>query len=427
MSETLALVLFGAGAAVGALACALWRVQREAQLRMEAELLRARLATQETSGAQLSADLEHTRERLQGAFGELARETLRQSGETFLQLARERLSAQQAEAVQSLKDREGAIESMVRPIRDALLKSEAQIQALERDRIDAFATIKNQMESIATGQNSLSRETRNLVTALRRPDVRGQWGEITLRRVVELAGMSAHVDFTEQPHQPTASGAIRPDMIVHLPERRDIVVDVKTPLEAYLSAAEAPDEEQRRAHMRRHAQLVGARIRELAAKQYWSQFEHSPDFVVLFLPGDQFLAAALQENPQLIDESLRQNVMLATPTSLAALLKAIAYGWKQSVLADNAAEVRKIGEDLYKRLTVFADHLSKLGKSLGGSVESFNRAVGSLEQQILPAARRFPELGLRVNRELPELEPVATLAREPRLPALDEDDGAESP
>jgi DNA recombination protein RmuC len=203
-------------------------------------------------------------------------------------------------------------------------------------------------------------------------------------------------------------------MIVHLPEQRDIVVDVKTPLEAYLAAVEAADDEERSAQLRRHAQTVAARIRELASKQYWAQFDRSPDFVVLFLPGDQFLAAALQENPGLIEDALRQNVMLATPTSLIALLKAVAYGWKQSTLADNAAEIRRLGEDVYKRLAVFAEHLSRLGRSLGASVDSFNKAVGSLEQQVLPAARRFPELGLRVDRDLAPLEPVASLTRTPR-------------
>src|SRR6202011_2563161 len=296
----------------------------------------------------------------------------------------------------------------------ALAKTETQIQNIERDRINAFATFRSQMEVLATGQTLLSRETRNLVTALRRPDVRGQWGEITLKRLVELSGMTAHVDFTVQHHQTTESGAIRPDMIVHMPERRDIVIDVKTPLDAYLAAVEAQDDAERSVQLRRHAQIVGARVRELSSKQYWSQFDDSPEFVVLFLPGDQFLTAALQENQGLIDESLRQNVMLATPTSLVALLKAVAYGWKQTVLADNAAEIRRLGEDLYKRLAVFGEHLGKLGKSLGSSVDSFNKAVGSLEQQVLPAARRFEGLGLRVNRDIEPLEPVTTLTRIPR-------------
>jgi DNA recombination protein RmuC len=407
------------GIALGALATLVWRARREQAAKIETEVLRARLKSEETLSAERELALTRAREQLQGVFGELARDSLQSNSEVFLQLARERLTRQQSDASQALKERETAIESLVQPIREALAKTESQIQAIERDRIDAFATIKTQMEILATGQNLLSRETRNLVTALRRPDVRGQWGEITLRRLVELSGMTAHVDFTEQQHRNTDAGAIRPDMVVHMPEQRDIVVDVKTPLEAYLAAVEAQDDEERAAQLRRHAQIVGARIRELSSKQYWAQFERSPDFVVLFLPGDQFLSAALQENPGLIDDSLRQNVMLATPTSLVALLKAVSYGWKQTVLADNAAEIRRLGEDLYKRLAVFGEHLGRLGKSLGSSVDSFNKAVGSLEQQVLPAARRFPELGLRVNRDIDPIEPVASLTRIPRNAGTD--------
>jgi DNA recombination protein RmuC len=414
MNDGIAWLAFAVGAAIGALGALIWRARREQSLRIETELLRARLKSEETISAEREQALVRAREQLQGVFGELARDSLHSNSEVFLQLARERLTRQQTDASQALKERETAIESLVQPIREALANTEAQIQAIERDRIDAFATIKSQMEVLASGQNLLSRETRNLVTALRRPDVRGQWGEITLRRLVELSGMTSHVDFTEQQHRSTDSGAIRPDMVVHMPEQRDIIVDVKTPLDAYLAAVEAQDDEERGAQLRRHAQIVGARVRELSSKQYWSQFERSPDFVVLFLPGDQFLSAALQENPGLIDDSLRQNVMLATPTSLVALLKALSYGWKQTILADNAAEIRRLGEDLYKRLAVFGEHLGKLGKSLGSSVDSFNKAVGSLEQQVLPAARRFPELGLRVNREIEPIDPVASLARIPR-------------
>ncbi len=402
------------GMALGALAALLWRARREHALRVELEVLRGRLKTEETLGSEREQLLNRTRDQLQGVFANLARDSLQSNSEVFLQLARERLERESREAAGNLRERETAIEALVQPIREALTQTTAQIEHIERDRIDAFATLKTQMELLATGQGVLSRETRNLVTALRRPDVRGQWGEITLKRLVELAGMTAHVDFTEQPHRPTEDGAIRPDMILHMPERRDIVIDVKTPLEAYLAAVESQGDEERAAQLRRHAQIVAARVRELASKQYWAQFEHSPDFVVLFLPGDQFLAAALQENPGLIDESLRQNVMLATPTSLVALLKAVAYGWKQTALEDNAAEIRRLGEELYKRLAVFAEHLGRVGKALGTSVENFNKAVGSLEQQVLPAARRFPELGLRVNREIDPLEPIAALARTPR-------------
>jgi DNA recombination protein RmuC len=417
------------GAVLGALAALLWRARREQALRVDAEVLRARLKSEEILSAEREQALARTREQLQGAFGKLARDSLQGNSEVFLQLAHERLTREQHDASQLLKERESAIESLVKPIREALVKTEAQIQAIERERIDSFATIKAQMEAVASGQNLLSRETRNLVTALRRPGVRGQWGEITLRRVVELSGMTLHVDFSEQKHLSTDTGAIRPDMIVHMPEQRDIVVDVKTPLDAYLAAVEAQSDEERHSQLHRHAQIVGARVRELSSKQYWSQFERSPDFVVLFLPGDQFLSAALQESPGLIDESMRQNIMLATPTSLVALLKVISYGWKQTVLAENAKEVRGLGEELYKRLAVFAEHVGKLGKSLGNSVESFNRAVGSLEQQVLPAARRFPALGLRVSREIDPLEPVSSLARTPHSPpdagAAADDPGSE--
>ena len=412
------------GVLIGALGMLVWRAKREQGLQVELEVLRARIQSDAAIGAEREAALVRTREQLQGVFGELARDTLKSNSEVFLQLARERLAAQTQAGAAALKEREVAIESLVQPIREALANTETQIHGIERDRIDAFATLKSQLELLTSGQNLLSRETRNLVTALRRPDVRGRWGEITLKRLVELSGMTARVDFTEQASQLTETGIIRPDMIVHLPERRDIVVDVKTPLDAYLAAVEAPDDEQRVAQLRRHAQIVGARIRELASKQYWMQFEHSPDFVVLFLPGDQFLTAALQENPGLIDDALRQNVMLATPTSLVALLKAVAHGWKQSTLADNAAEIRRLGEDLYKRLAVFGDHLGKLGKSLSGSVDSYNKAVGSLESQVLPAARRFPDLGLRVNRDLEPLDPVESL---PRIPRDSDEVGSERP
>jgi len=411
MGQGLALIV---GILVGGLAALVWRARREQALRIELAVMRAQLKTDATSGVEREQAAARAQEQLRGTFSSLARESLQSNSEVFLQLARERLTRQQLDAAQTLKERETAIESLVKPIRDALAKTEAQIQSIERERIDSFATMKSQMDLLATGQTVLSRETRNLVSALRRPGVRGQWGEITLRRIVELSGMTLHVDFTEQHHLVTESGAIRPDMIVHMPEQRDIVVDVKTPLDAYLSAVEAQSDEERAIQLRRHAQIVGTRVRELSSKQYWSQFERSPDFVVLFLPGDQFLSAALQENPGLVDEAMRQNIMLATPTSLIALLKVISYGWKQTALAENAKEVRQLGEEMYKRLAVFGEHLARLGKSLGGSVESFNRAVGSLEQQVLPSARRFEELGLRVTREIEPLEPVAGLTRSPR-------------
>jgi DNA recombination protein RmuC len=418
--SALVIVAALAGLLVGAMAALLWRGRREQALRLELGALRAKLGSEADALAERDLAMQRMRDQLKASFGDLARDSLESNSEMFLKLARERLAREQADASASLKEREVAIEALVKPIREALDKAEVQIQTIERERVDAFAGLKTQMEVLAGGQLALSRETRNLVTALRRPDVRGRWGEMTLRRLVELAGLSSHADFSEQQNLFTEAGAMRPDMVVHMPERRDIVVDVKTPLDAYLSAIEAQSEDERARELKRHAQLVGARVRELSSKQYWSQFEHSPDFVVMFLPGDQFLSAALQVNPDLIDDSLRQNVMLATPTSLVALLKTIALGWKQAALAENAAEIRKLGEDMFKRLAVFGEHLGRLGKSLGSSVDSFNKAVGSLETQVLSAARRFPELGLRVNREIEMLEPVEAAPRVPRPSAPSE-------
>jgi DNA recombination protein RmuC len=270
---------------------------------------------------------------------------------------------------------------------------------------------------MTTGQQQLQQETRNLVNALRRPQVRGRWGEMTLRRVVELAGMVEHCDFTEQETVATDQNRSRPDMVIRLPDRGTIVVDVKTPLDAYLDAVEAPGDDARRSALQRHARQVMDRVRELSAKAYWAQFEMSPQFVILFSPGDQFLSAALDENPGLLEEALRNKVILATPTSLIALLKAIAYGWREVSLAENAEQVRGLAEELYDRLIPFSEHLARLGRQIEGSVRAFNDAVGSMERKILPSARRMAELGIRTKAPLPELQPVEHAVRVVQLQA----------
>ena len=218
---------------------------------------------------------------------------------------------------------------------------------IEKERAETFGSLKSSLESVALGQQALQKETRTLVNALRRPEVRGQWGEMTLRRLAELAGMVEHCDFNEQVHVRGEDGNLRPDMIVHMPDGRDLVVDVKTPLDAYLEAVDATSDEARAVALRRHAQAVAERVRQLGAKSYWSQFEKSPDFVMLFIPGDQFLSAALAETPNLLEDAIRQDVIIATPTSFVALLKAVAYGWRQTALAQNAETIRTLGEDLY--------------------------------------------------------------------------------
>ncbi len=290
------------------------------------------------------------------------------------------------------------------------------MESLERERRDAFSTLRTQIETLTNGQTQLQRETRNLVTALRRPEVRGRWGELTLRRLVELAGMSEHCDFTEQLHLFGEDGALRPDLVVHMPESRDLVVDVKAPLDAYLEALEAVTDEARQIAMKRHGQQVETRVRQLASKNYWAQFEHSPEFVVLFLPGDQFLSAALAERPDLLETALKQNVILATPSTLIALLKTVAYGWRQSAVAENAAVIRQLGQELYKRLGSFTAHLGRVGARLGAAVEAYNSAVGSLERQVMPQARRFPELGVTSDASLAEVEQIDHLARTVNVP-----------
>jgi DNA recombination protein RmuC len=408
-----------AGFALGWLVAALRAQRNERRLSVDLEVARAQLQTQQALEEERGLTIERAQERLKSAFDTLASASLRSNSELFLKLARENLGQQQLQALHNLKEREQAIEALLAPIREALKRTETQISTIEKDRHEAFGAIRQHLESVNLSQSALQRETRNLVNALRKPEVRGQWGELSLRRLVELAGMTAHCDFTEQVHTPTEDGALRPDLIVHMVDDRDLVVDVKTPLTAYLEAVEAQSDEARAAALKRHGQLVAERVRALSSKAYWAQFARSPDFVILFLPGDQFLAAAMNENPALHDEAIRQGVIVATPTSFIAMLKAIAYGWRQLALAQNAATIRDLGQELYKRLSVFGNHLAKIGIALDRGVEAYNNAVGSLERQVLPAARRFSELGLTTDRALEELERVDRLARDPATRELD--------
>jgi len=350
---------------------------------------------------------------LQNSFSSAAQAALRENSDLFLKLARESFGREQAGMHGALREREQSFAALVEPIRATLAKTEEQIGAMERERRESFASLRVQLELLASSHNSLQRETHNLVTALRRPEVRGRWGELTLRRVVELAGLSEHSDFTEQPSVVTAGGVQRPDLIVRMPEERELVVDAKTPLDAYLEAVDADSEEQRRAALARHAQQLEARVRELGSKAYWNQFERSPDFAVLFLPGDQFLSAALAERPELLEEALRQHVIVATPSTLIALLKAVAYGWRQLRVAENAAQIRDLGQQLHQRINSFVNHLGRLGQRLGGAVESYNSAVGSLERQVLPGARKFTELGAATGEPIAQLEPIEKLTRRP--------------
>jgi len=405
-----------AGAVLGFLLGHVRTSRRIETLRVELEGARVRLETGARQEADRIAFLEQSEERLRASFDSLAGETLRANSELFLRLAREALGRDQAIAQSSLKERESAIAQLVEPLRTALERTDKQAQALERERHEAYTALRTQIDSLASGQTQLQRETRNLVTALRRPEVRGRWGELTLRRLVELAGLSEHCDFTEQLHLFGQEGALRPDLVVHMPDDRDLVVDVKTPLDAYLEALEAPTDELKQLALKKHAQQVETRVRQLASKSYWAQFEHSPEFAVLFLPGDQFLSAALAERPELLDGALKQGVIIATPSTLIALLKTVAHGWRQTAVAENAKVIRELGQELYRRLGAFTGHLERLGSRLGAAVDAYNSAVGSLERQVLPQARRFPDLGVTADAALPELEAIEQPVR-PVAPA----------
>jgi len=409
-----------AGVLFGALSTQLRAARRIEALRVELAAAQARLEAGVLQEADRVSLLEQSETRLRAAFDSLAGETLRGNSELFLRLAREALGRDQVIAQGALKEREIAIAQLVEPLRTALERTESQVQALERERRDAFSALRTQLESLAGGQAQLQRETRNLVTALRRPEVRGRWGELTLRRLVELAGLTEHCDFTEQLQLVGEEGALRPDLVVHMPDARDLVIDAKTPLEAYLAALDAASDEERTQALRRHAQQVETRVRELASKSYWSQFERSPEFAVLFLPGDQFLSAALAERPELLETALSQSVIIATPSTLIALLKAVAYGWRQSAVAQNAAQIRDLGQELYRRLSTFNGHLGRMGQRLATAVEAYNAAVGSLERGVLPQARRFSELGVTAEAPLPALEPIGQLVRSTGAPVAAE-------
>jgi DNA recombination protein RmuC len=407
-----------AGAVLGGLVTHIRAARRIEALHVELTAARVRLESSVLADADRVQLLEQSETRLRASFDSVAGEALRANSALFLQLARESLGRDQVVAQGALRERETAIAQLVEPLRAALERTEAQVLALERERREAFASLRTQIESLSGGQAQLQRETRNLVTALRRPEVRGRWGELTLRRLVELAGLTEHCDFTEQVRVTGEDGTLRPDLVVHMPDARDLVIDAKTPLDAYLAALEAPSDEERAQALKRHAQQVEARVRDLAAKSYWSQFERSPEFAVLFLPGDQFLSAALAERPELLESALGQGVIITTPSTLIALLKTVAYGWRQSEVAHNAAIIRDLGQELYRRLASFDGHLARMGQRLASAVEAYNAAVGSLERQVLPQARRFTELGVTADAPLPVLEQVTQLTRNTDTPTL---------
>jgi len=397
---------------LGSLVTYIYLQRKISELREKNSALATRIEVEQQNNNEKIEALEKARSQLAETFTALSSRALKNNNEEFLKLAQENLKQYQAQAVNELEKKERSIEHLLNPIKETLSKTEEQIRSIEKERKESQGALHKHLESMAQSQATLQDETRKLVTALRRPEVRGQWGEMTLKRLAELAGMVEYCDFFEQEHVRTDEGGLRPDMIVRMPDGREIVVDVKTPLDAYISAIESVDDAERLIHLKRHTQNVKHRINELADKAYWKQFKNAPDFVVLFIPGDQFLSAALDQEPSILENALARQVILATPTSFVALLRAVGYGWRQEQLAENAEHIKTVGEELYGRLQTFTDHLQKLGKSLDSGMKHYNSAVGSFDSRVLPSARKFNEMGISTDKKITQPNQVETAVRQ---------------
>jgi DNA recombination protein RmuC len=402
-------------------------VRKELESRkQETEGLRADLREAENAGAALDERADQMRLRfeeqqrlladaerkLSDTFRSLAADVLKTTNESFLTLAGERLNSERREASADLAARQKAIEGIVAPVKETLETLDSQIRAIENVRSAAYGSLSEQVKSLVETQTQLRSETANLVKALRAPVVRGRWGEIQLKRVVELAGMIDHCDFYQQGSVTTDDGRLRPDLVVRLPGDKNIVVDAKAPLQAYLEALEAPTDDLRAVKLKEHAGQVRIHVAKLSAKGYWEHLQPTPEFVVLFLPGETFFSAALEQDPSLIELGVSQRVILATPTTLIALLRAVSYGWRQEQVAENAQKISDLGAELYERIATMVDHLAQLRSSLNTSVGAFNRTVGALQERVLPSVRKFKELGIASKKDLKEFEPIDSAPRE---------------
>jgi DNA recombination protein RmuC len=385
--------------------------RQEVELRAAAERqdLELRAATARLQSTQ------EAREQLTQAFSALSQEMLQRSQEDFLRLAQERFARLQEGAQGEWAKRQAAVTELLTPIRQTMEKVELGLRDLEGKRVEAYTGLREQVRGLMDSQLALQRETVSLSQALRSPNVRGRWGEMQLQRVLEFAGMTEHVDFGQQVTGGPGGDdpRVRPDVVVRLPNRRQIIVDAKAPLDAYLRALDAKDAAERERLMGEHARQIRDHLKTLGSKQYWKQFAETPEFVVMFLPGEVFFSAALERDPLLIEAGAADNVVLATPTTLIALLKAVAYGWKQEAIADEARRICELGLELHERIRVQAGHFADVGKALERSVEAFNKSARSLETRVLVTARRFSELSNKPDRPLPELTQIETVPQPP--------------
>lgn len=387
------------------------RVKTEAQTRLE--------AVQQNLQEQKQL-MEDATTKLTDTFKALSADALKSNNQSFLELAKQSLETIVHETKGDIGKRQEAIDALITPLRETLTRYEEQIKTMEASRQKAHGSLEEQLRSLNTTQQQLQQETGNLVTALRTPQVRGRWGEITLHRVVELAGMSEHCDYLEQASINSEAGRLRPDMIVHLPAGRQVVVDAKVSLDAYLTALSAASEDERSTAMMRHAQQLRSHMNQLASKSYWSQLPQAPEFVVMFIPGESFFAAAVDSDRSLIEDGMAKQVVLATPTTLIALLRAVAYGWLQEKSTENAKAISDLGKQLYERLKTLTEHFEDIGQSLEKAMTTYNKAVGSMETRVLPAARRFKELGTVPGEEIPSLEAIDQIPRSFTAPEMDE-------